>query len=67
MIRWEDIGRVGCLSRHDGTIRELQIDAGARRIEVGSLGVCDLSAAYAVILAHSPRGTAQACHEAWDQ
>jgi hypothetical protein len=62
MIRWDEIERVDCISRRNGTIRELIIDAGARRIEIGSLAVYDLSGAHQFILAHAPKDAAQPCH-----
>jgi hypothetical protein len=59
MIRWEEIDHVSYTRRRDGTVSGLQIDAGTRRIEIGSLGVRDLGTALSVILSHAPKGIAR--------
>jgi hypothetical protein len=61
LLRWDEIDKVGCISRHDGTIRELYVKAGVRSIAIGSLAVHDLSRVRQLILAHAPRGVAEPC------
>lgn len=61
MLTWAEIDKLGCVSRHDGTIRELYVKAGARRIAIGSLAVHDLRYVRQLILAHSPKAVAEPC------
>lgn len=61
LLQWEQIEKVDCISRSDGTIRELYINAGTRRIEIGSLAVYDLTAAHQFILEHAPNAAVRAC------
>lgn len=62
MIPWTNIDRVDCISRRNGTIRELHIISGAQRITIGSLAVYDLNPVLHMILAHAPERTVQPCH-----
>ena len=64
-IPWNEIDRVECTSRDDGTISALHIHSGTRQIEIGSLAVRDLSGAHDVILAHAPRSAARPCQGAF--
>jgi len=64
-IAWDEIDRVDCTSRHDGTISALYISSRTRRIEIGSFAIHDLSGAHDVILAHVPRSAAQPCQSAF--
>jgi len=64
-ITWNEIDRVECASRGDGTISALSIHSGTRQIEIGSLAVRDLSGAHDVILAHAPRSAARPCQGAF--
>ncbi|MCU1241562.1 MAG: hypothetical protein JWO71_2288 [Candidatus Acidoferrum typicum] len=64
-IAWNEIDRVECTSRHDGTISALYISSKTRRIEIGSFAIHDLSGPHDVILAHTPRSAAQPCQTAF--
>jgi hypothetical protein len=64
-ITWNEIDRVECTSRHDGTISALYISSRTRRIEIGTFAMHDLSGAHDVILAHVPRSAAQPCQSAF--
>jgi hypothetical protein len=64
-IAWNEIDRVECTSRHDGTISALYISSRSQRIEIGSFAVHDLSGAHDVILAYAPRSAAQPCQAAF--
>jgi len=57
-IPWNEIDRVECTSRDDGTISALHIHSGTRQIEIGSFAIRDLRGAHDVILAHAPRSAA---------
>jgi hypothetical protein len=63
-ITWNEIDRVECNSRDDGTISALYIHSGTRQIEIGSFAMRDLSEAHDVILAHAPRSAARSCQGA---
>ncbi len=58
-ITWNEIDRVECTSRDDGTISALYIHSGTRQIEIGSFAIRDLRGAHDVILAHAPRSAAR--------
>jgi hypothetical protein len=64
-ITWNEIDRVECTSRHDGTISALYISSRTQRIEIGSFAIHDLSGAHDAILAHAPRSAAQPCQAAF--
>jgi len=60
-ITWNEIDRVECTSRDDGTISALYIHSGTRQIEIGSFAIRDLRGAHDVVLAHAPRSAARPC------
>jgi hypothetical protein len=62
IILWNEIDKVDCISRRDGTIRELHVDSGSRQIVIGSLGVYNLHSAHQFIAARAPKGAVKACH-----
>jgi hypothetical protein len=64
-IPWNEIDRVDCTHRHDGTISALYIFSRTRRIEIGSFAIHDLSGAHDAILAHIPPSAAQPCQSAF--
>src|SRR5882724_5416407 len=64
-IAWNEIDRVECTSRGDGTISALSIHSGTRQIEIGSFAIRDLRGAHDVILAHAPRSAARPCQGAF--
>jgi hypothetical protein len=64
-ITWDEIDRVECTSRDDGTIRALYFHSGTRQIEIDSFAIHDLHGAHDVILAHAPRSAARPCQGAF--
>jgi hypothetical protein len=64
-ITWNEIDRVECTSRHDGTISALYIHSGTRQIEIGSFAIRDLRGPHDVILAHALRSAARPCQGAF--
>jgi hypothetical protein len=64
-ITWNEIDRVECVSRDDGTIGALSVYSRTRRIEIGSFAVRDLSGAHDIILAHAPPSATRPCQTAF--
>jgi hypothetical protein len=62
LIQWNEIDRVDCLSRSDGTIAELDIHSGTRQIEIGSVAVRDLRKVHEAIRAHTAEGAVMPCY-----
>jgi hypothetical protein len=61
IVKWEEIDRVNCIVRRNGTVREVEITSGRRRIHIGSMVVYDLGAVHQFIVDHSPKSAAHAC------
>jgi hypothetical protein len=64
-ITWNEIERVECVSRDDGTISALSVYSKTQQIEIGSFAVRDLSGAHDIILAHAPPSATRPCQPAF--
>jgi hypothetical protein len=64
-ITWNEIDRVECVSRDDGTISAVSVYSKTQRIEFGSFAVRDLSGAHDIILAHAPPSVTRPCQTAF--
>jgi len=64
-ITWNEIDRVECVSRDDGTIGALSVYSKTQRIEIGSFAVRNLSAAHDIILARAPPSATRPCQTAF--
>jgi YD repeat-containing protein len=64
-ITWNEIDRVECVSRHEGTIGALCVYSKTQRIEIGSFAVRDLSGAHDIILANAPPSATRPCQTAF--
>jgi hypothetical protein len=64
-ITWNEIDRVECVSRDDGTISALSVYSKTQRIEIGSFAVRDLSGAHDIILANAPPSATRPCQTAF--
>jgi hypothetical protein len=65
-IPWNEIERVECIVRRDHTISTVYVRSRTQRIEIGNLGMRDLSGVRDVLAVNAPAGATAPCRTGFD-